>query len=104
MEVQNGFYWLMPTELEKYSGYKDVIVIDLRREEDYKKGHIEKAISIPYEEVEDKQYWLDPSKQYILYCERGNLSLQMARKLHEEGYQVATLMGGIHNYKGKIVK
>ena len=69
--------------------------IDLRDRQDYETKHIRKAISMPYETFERAHRVLDKKKTYVLYCERGSTSMLAARKMMEEGYQVASLSGGI---------
>ena len=38
-------------------------------------------------------------RKLILYCEHGGGSMQMARMLGQEGYQVATVVGGYEAMK-----
>ena len=38
----------------------------------------------------------------ILYCERGNLSLLLARDLSNEGYMVKNIYGGLNAYRGYL--
>ena len=42
------------------------------------------------------------SKKYILYCERGSMSMLAAKELCEVGYEVINVYGGIHAYRGVL--
>ena len=79
----------------------NVIIVDLRDETDYKKMHVKNAININYEKFFDHLEKLDKSKTIVLYCERGSLSLIVAKKLSEMGYRVKTVIGGINMYKAR---
>lgn len=79
--------------------HPNCILLDVRSEEEYKKGHIKNAINIPYEE--DMEWNLDKSKRIIVYCERGSASIQAARALLAEGYRAVSVVGGIKEYRGR---
>lgn len=99
-----NFRTISPREIEYYKAHFDVVVIDLREETEYLKGHIPNAINIPYEKIEENKLCLRQDKFLIVYCERGNTSLQLARQLSGDGYSIATVYGGIHAYRGTLVK
>lgn len=78
----------------------DTVIIDVRRREEYKKGHFKGAISLPFDEEDEMWKHIPPEKKYIVYCDRGGASLMAARYLAEKGYRVATVIGGIYAYRG----
>lgn len=98
------FEMIRPSDIEKYIGQNNIIIIDLRDTIDYKRGHIPTAINIPYEEFEYKKSQLNKNNIIILYCHRGSLSLALARNLSAEGYQVKNIYGGINAYRGRKEK
>lgn len=81
---------------------KDWLVIDLREGKEYEEEHFPGAIHQDQDDLEEniesifKTY--HPSK-IILYCDRGNVSLLLARDLGQQGYPVVSLGGGYR--KGK---
>lgn len=103
MEVSKNFATISAKEIEKFMAVPNTVLIDLREVEEYKKGHIPAALNIPYEELESGKLCLLNRNHIILYCERGNVSLQEARNLSQCGYDVATVYGGIHAYRGKLI-
>ncbi len=91
-------------DIENYIGKYNVRIIDLREPDEYRKGHIPTAINIPYSDFENKRDSLPFNRILILYCDRGNLSLLLARELSNNGYQVKNIYGGIHAYRGDLVQ
>ena len=68
---------------------KSAVFIDARDAEDYKAGHIENAINIPfdyYEDYEEVMDGLDDAGIFIIYCsgEECSLSLDLADYLYNE--------------------
>lgn len=96
------FKTISPEQVGKYAEWDVVVIVDLRTEEEYRQGHIPKAVHIPYEWIAEEKICLCKNKVYLFYCERGNLSLQTAWHLSEQGYRVINMYGGIKNYKGEI--
>ena len=95
-----GLEIISPDELDRYVRRPGVLIIDLRDQEEYRSGHIEGAVSIPYDSM-DKGTSLPANKLLILYCDRGSASLAKSRELAERGYHVMSVAGGIHAYRGR---
>lgn len=101
-----------PGSLKKVSeGKVDGVIIDLRRKENFDKGHIPGAINIPfdkYDSFDSKQTefpGLSKNRMNYLYCYEllCNLSQKAARKFASLGYPVKEVKGGFkaweeHNY------
>lgn len=98
------FETIRPSDIEKYIGQNDTIIIDLRDDIEYKRGHIPSAINIPYEEFEYRKSQLSKNYLIILCCHRGSLSIALSRDLSKEGFQVKNIYGGINAYRGKLEK
>lgn len=96
------FETIRTNDIFKYMGNENVMIIDLRDREDYKKGHIPTAVNIPYEDLEDIKVNLNRSNILIFYCDRGNISLMAARDLMKDGYNMKSLYGGLRAYRGKL--
>ena len=75
-------------------GVRDIPNYIMEREE-YLLYHIPGAKNLPYDDMEQWEKRLDKSKTYVLYCERGSLSMMAAKQLLKDGYSVCTLIGGI---------
>ncbi len=99
-----AFETIRAKDIENYIGKYNVLIIDLREPNEYKKAHIPTAVNIPYMEFENKKSVLPLDRLLILYCDRGNLSLLLARELSKDGYQVKNIYGGIRAYRGRLVQ
>ncbi len=77
-----------------------LIVIDVRRAEDYKKGHIPGALSIPREQWENAK-GLSKDKTHVVYCytQQCHLAAGAALVFAKKGYSVVELEGGFDNWK-----
>lgn len=88
-------------DLDSYIGKNNVLIIDLRDEEEYARMHIKGAINLPYEIYETGNFDLPRYREILLYCERGGISMIVAKELAQKGYNVKTMIGGIQAYRGK---
>ena len=84
----------------------DVIVVDVRTEEEFRSGHIPGALLIPNESIgKDRPELLpDLDAEILIYCRSGNRSAQAARKLIAMGYTKVYDFGGIIDWPYEIVK
>lgn len=83
-------------------------VIDVREKEDYNRGHILGARSVPYTIARaHKEYLLAIRKDapVYLYDNRTSMAIYMAGLLRKEGYtDIYILKGGYMNWTGKTKK
>jgi rhodanese-related sulfurtransferase len=89
-----------PVELERELKGDEVNIVDVRAEEDYRKGHIPGAKSLP------KTRWgtmegLDKDKTNVLYCysQVCHLAATAAVEFAGQGYSVKELEGGFAGWK-----
>lgn len=80
-------------ELER--GSADIVVIDVREEEDYRKGHVPGAINLPRERWESCE-GLQKDKLNVLYCYAHvcHLAATAAVGFAGKGYPVMEMDGG----------
>lgn len=74
-----------------------VILVDVRRENEYKKEHIPGSILLPNETVDKEAFKTLPDQNAVLlvYCRSGQRSKQAALKLEQMGYRHIYDFGGI---------
>ncbi|WP_233080572.1 rhodanese-like domain-containing protein [Rheinheimera soli] len=77
--------------------------IDVRTAEEYKAGHLEGAINIPYDELEQKitEISADKTADIQLYCRSGRRSGIALETLRSLGYSNATNAGAYEQLKLK---
>ncbi len=83
-------------ELLKRMRRRNVVVIDVRPEDEFEAGHIEGARSIPIDELEQHLDELPKGREVIAYC-RGPFCVMAhdaVRRLHEAGRSARRLEEG----------
>lgn len=80
---------------------KSVIIIDVRTAEEYKTGHVEGAINIPYDEIEKKVNY-DKEQAIAVYCRTGVRSSEAAKTLEKMGYTKIYDLGGIEDFNVEL--
>lgn len=78
-----------------YNG--NTFLIDVRSLIEYNNKHIDGAISIPLDEIENIEFAKDIN--LIVYCQSGNRSKQASQKLLNLGYVNVYDLGSIDNWK-----
>ncbi len=89
-----------PVELARWIKDGTVNVVDVRRAEDYGKGHIPGAISLPKDQW-SKMEGLRRDKLNVLYCysQVCHLAATAAIQFADAGYSVMELEGGFQTWK-----
>jgi rhodanese-related sulfurtransferase/DNA-binding transcriptional ArsR family regulator len=88
-------------ELLKRMERKEVVLLDVRPEDEYATGHIPGAISIPMEELEKHLASLPMDKEIVAYC-RGPyclMSAQAVEIMKSKGIKASRLEEGVHEWK-----
>lgn len=84
---------------------EDLILLDVRTEEEFTEAHIPGAICIPNESIgaEEIAQLPDKEQRILVYCRSGNRSRQAAQKLVDLGYTNIIECGGIQDWPGETV-
>ncbi len=77
------------------------VYLDVRRNDERAKGHIENDLHISTKELEDRYEELPKDKLIIVYCGGGTRSVYSALFLHSKGYNAKSLIGGYSLYKAE---
>ncbi|MDX1676677.1 rhodanese-like domain-containing protein [Arsukibacterium sp.] len=93
-----------PTELTMLVNRQDGVVVDIRNEDDFKKGHITGAIPLAASQIsEQKLGGLEKQKDapIIVVCQAGMTAQKTAVALAKQGFSnVAVLQGGMGAWSG----
>lgn len=73
----------------------DWVVLDVREPHEWAAGHIEGARHIPMGELPTRVGELDPQDRTLVVCHVGGRSARVTAWLHQQGYDVANLAGGM---------
>ncbi len=84
-------------EAKKIMDSEEIVILDVRQQDEYDSGHIPNAILIPYTEIEGKAQKILPDKnvQILVYCRSGRRSKIAAEILAKLGYTNIKEFGGI---------
>lgn len=87
-------------ELRQKISRQDVVVLDVRPDEEYERGHIHRAISIPIEALAKRMEELSREAEIIAYC-RGPLCVyadEAVALLREKGFEAKRLKEGFPDW------
>lgn len=92
-----AYHRITAQEAKKMIDTEDTILVDVRRENEYRKEHIPGSLLLPNETVDKEALKTLPDRDAVLlvYCRSGQRSRQAAFKLAQMGYRHIYDFGGI---------
>ena len=84
-------------------GVSGFAVVDCRSAEDYAKGHVPGALSLPYRTIAARAPGLPKDKLLVCYCAgpHCNASTKAALQLSALGFKVKEMIGGIQGWQAE---
>jgi rhodanese-related sulfurtransferase len=77
----------------------DAVVLDIREQEEWDRGHAPTAVHIPMSElparVDELAPFLDRDEPLVITCRSGGRVLRVMPWLAQQGYEVANMNGGM---------
>ena len=85
---------------------QEIVVVDVRTQEEYDGGHIPNAILVPNESIGDDMPEALPDKEatLLIYCRSGRRSKEASEKLLKLGYKSIYEFGGVIDWPYELVK
>ena len=81
---------------------KDVFVLDVRTEEEYKEVHIKDAHLIPIKELEQNIDKIPKDKKVVVHCAAGKRSARACETLKDKGLkELYNVEGGINKWQAE---
>ena len=74
---------------------ESVVLLDVRENDEWQRGHAEGAQHIPMGEVPARIGEIDPGAKLFVVCHLGGRSLRVARYLAQNGYEPINVSGGM---------
>lgn len=96
-----GLYTLTKDEVYEKLKSGNIVLMDMRPEEEYEAGHIEGAVSVPMEKLDSYLQKLPKDKEVIAYC-RGKycvFSAIAAQKMKNEGFIAYRMADSIYEWQ-----
>lgn len=95
---------ITPEELEKMlTEGKELEIVDVREDDEVENGMIEGAKHIRMNDIPANLDYFDKEKKYIFVCHSGGRSQNVCYYLHERGYKVINMTGGMSHWTGEVV-
>lgn len=98
---------ITPQEVaEQLKQGKDLMMLDVRESAEWVEGHVKGAVHIPLGQLMQRYIELDESQEVIIMCRSGNRSGLACELLHEKGYKVVNMTGGLSEWSdsNKLVR
>ena len=77
-----------------------LVLLDVRTDWEFDSGHIEGAINMPVDDLQQRHAELKPNDEILVYCRTGNRSAKAMQILKDNGYsKVYNMEGGIEAWK-----
>ena len=93
------------TGVAEYETNDGAVLIDVRTAEEYRDGHIDGSVNIPFDRISSVENTVkDKSTPLYVHCLSGGRSGQAVSYLKQIGYTNVKNIGGISSYRGKVVK
>ena len=77
----------------------DAVVLDIREQDEWDRGHAPTAVHIPMSElparVDELAPFLDQDEPLVITCRSGGRVQRVMPWLAQQGYEVATMSGGM---------
>ncbi len=106
-KVENTYQQISQEEAKNRMDTSNVIVLDVREQEEYDTGHIPGAVLLPVGTIcEDTAAAVIPEKdsEVLVYCRSGNRSKTASQALADLGYTHVFEFGGINTWPYEVEK
>ena len=84
-------------ELEKLDR-AEIDIVDIRSEEEFKRGTIDGAINLPIEEIPARIDELEKEKTIYVLCHTGEKSKGITEELTKQGFTACNVEGGYRSF------
>lgn len=105
--AETGYRQISQEEAKEMMDTQDVLILDVREQDEYDSGHIPGAVLLPVGTItEDSAAEIIPEKDttVLVYCRSGNRSKTAAQTLAELGYTGVCEFGGISTWPYEVEK
>lgn len=104
---KSGYSNIEPAEAKiRLESETNIVLLDVRTQEEYAEGHIENSLLIPVDVLEEEAEvkLSDKEAPIFVYCRSGNRSVTASKILIDLGYKNVYNLGGIKDWPYEIVK
>lgn len=92
-------------ELQQKLELENIVLVDVREEEEYDEGHIPDATLIPLGQLANRYHELEKEEIIFVICHSGGRSAMACHFLQQQGYEnVVNVVQGMSEWNGKVIK
>lgn len=84
--------------IEELETQTEPFIVDIRTEDDYKRGSLQNAINIPMAQLKERMDQLPKDKTIYLLCHTGERSVDYVEMLDDAGYDAVNISGGYRSF------
>ena len=98
---ENDYQQISQEEAKEMMDTQDVIILDVREQDEYDSGHIPGAVLLPVGTIDEEtaaEVIPDKDSTVLVYCRSGNRSKTASSALAELGYTNIYEFGGINTW------
>ena len=98
---ENDFQQISQEEAKEMMDTQDVIILDVREQDEYDSGHIPGAVLLPVGTIDEEtaaEVIPEKDSTVLVYCRSGNRSKTASSALAELGYTNIYEFGGINTW------
>ena len=98
---ENDYQQISQEEAKEMMDTQDVIILDVREQDEYDSGHIPGAVLLPVGTIDEEtaaEVIPEKDSTVLVYCRSGNRSKTASSALSELGYTSIYEFGGIHTW------
>ena len=89
--------------VREYQNMRGAILLDVRDEEEYRRGHVPGSKNLPLMQLEDVNLFVkNKDIPVFVYCQSGSRSYEAVNILKRMGYRKVKSLGGITSYQGRL--
>ena len=98
---EDGYQQISQEEAKEMMDTQDVIILDVREQDEYDSGHIPGAVLLPVATIDEEtaaEVIPEKDSTVLVYCRSGNRSKTASSALAELGYTNIYEFGGINTW------
>ena len=94
----DGYQQISQDEAKEMMDTQEVIILDVREQDEYDSGHISGAVLLPVGTIDETTVIPEKDSTVLVYCRSGNRSKTASAALAELGYTAIYEFGGINTW------
>lgn len=96
------FKTITSRDLEMLRNEKEIMIVDVREQDEYDSGHIPGVNHVPLSGFPENIHLIDQTKENYIVCASGGRSSMASEFLTQKGYDIINVQGGMMMWRGEL--